>query len=175
MPLLHRSSDQRDDSRPTTAMLRAARSREWAACFPGEASEEAYRTTLLRYSPLPWPVVQAAQGDLLRLLIGRVPADLGVPTLLAITALTHGHPKPDAAAKAALATILNDLRPAHARTILAGLADAWNNAERAAYDRRGALVAQELARTARRLVTAGADADGAISTLMEQLELDHWW
>lgn len=174
MPLLRRSSEQPEEPRPTTAMLRAERTREWETCFPGDASEEAYRAVFLRYSPLPWPVVQAAQGDLLRLLIKRVPAELGVPALLAVTALTAAHPKPEAAAKAALATILNDLRPMHARTVLAALADAWSNAERAAYDRRGQLIAEELARSARRLTTAGADDQGALSTLMEQLELERW-
>jgi hypothetical protein len=155
-------------------MLRAVRAREWGACFPGEAGEEAYRAVFPRYSPLPWPVVHAAQGDLLRLLVGRVPADLGVPVLLAIAALTREHSKPEAAARAVLATIVNDLRPVHARTVLAALADAWSNAERTAYDRRGALIAQELARSVRRLVTAGADTDGALATLIEQLELDRW-
>lgn len=174
MPLLRRSSEQPEEPRPTTAMLRAERAREWETCFPGDASEEAYRAVFLRYSPLPWPVVQAAQGDLLRLLIKRVPAELGVSALLAVTALTAAHPKPEAAAKAALATILNDLRPMHARTVLAALADAWSNAERAAYDRRGQLIAEELARSARRLTTAGADDQGALSTLMEQLELERW-
>ncbi|MCM8749500.1 hypothetical protein NET02_10105 [Thermomicrobiaceae bacterium CFH 74404] len=174
MPLLRRSADQPEEPRPTTAMLRAERAREWEACFPGDASEEAYRVVFLRYSPLPWPLVHAAQGDLLRLLIKRVPAELGVPALLAVTALTATHPKPEAAARAALATLLNDLRPVHARTVLATLADAWSNAERAAYDQRGQLIAAELARSARRLATAGADTEGALSTLMEQLELDDW-
>lgn len=173
VPLRRRASTDREDHGPTTAMLRAERAREWAACFPGDASEDAYRVRFARHSPLPWGVVHSAQGDLLRLLIGRVPADLGVPALLAVTTLTARHPKPEEAARAALATVLHDLRPAHARTVLATLADAWNNAERAGYDERTRMVAAELLRVTRRLATASAEAEGALTTLLEQLDLAH--
>lgn len=155
---------------PTTAELRAEREADWARVFAGAADEGDYRRTFLRYSPLLWDIVQSTQGDLLRLLVGRVPAEMGVAAIFAVTVLFAHHGKPDDAARATLATIVHDLAPAHARTLLVALADAWHNAERRAYEERSAVVAAEFGTALRRLQATGAEETGAISAIAEQLE-----
>ncbi|HEU5422967.1 MAG TPA: hypothetical protein VFU72_05460, partial [Nitrolancea sp.] len=152
-------------SAPTTADMREERERAWAERFPGPSSLEDYRRGFLRYSPLFWDIVQSSQHDLLRLLTGRVPAELGVPAIFGLTVLFGRHPKADAATRAALGMIVNELQPGQARTLLVSLADAWQNAERRPYDQRGPQVADEFERALRRLALSQAEDDGVISTL----------
>ncbi len=169
MSIFRRADNHEGSQPPTTAELRARREAEWARHFRGPAGEEEYRRTFLRYSPLLWDIVQETQRDLLRLLVGRVPAEIGVPVIFSLTVALSHHPKADDAARATLATIVNDLTPAHARTVLVALADAWHNAEQRPYDERGPAIAAEVADTLRRLETTSADETGAISAILEQI------
>lgn len=156
---------------PTTAELRARRALEWERAFLGASREDDYRRAFLRYSPLFWDIVQSTQCELLRLLVGRAPAEIGVPAIFGLTVLFGHHGKPDDAARATLAMIVNELEPAHARTLLISLADAWHNAERRAYDERGRVVADEFSRSLRRLRTTAAEEGGAISAIEAQVAL----
>lgn len=166
MPLFRRSRrNDKAEQAPTTAELREQRMREWYARFPGPSSEDDYRRAFLRHSPLFWDIVQSTQRDLLSLLVGRVPADLGVPAIFSITVLFGKHPKADDAARSTLGTIVNDLRPPQARTLLASLSDAWHNAEHSPYEERGKIVAQEFQRTLRQLETSAAEEIGAVSLI----------
>jgi hypothetical protein len=171
LPILGRR--QRERERPaTTAELREARARDWATCFTGPAEERDYRRAFLRYSPLGWDLIVSTQGNLLRLLLGRVPAELGVPAIFGITALFGRHPKADDAALATLGTIVNELDPRHARTLLVSVADGWANAERQPYEERGAIVSKEFSRAVIRLGSTSAEASGAISTIAALLDID---
>lgn len=154
---------------PTTADLRAQRAAEWQRWFPGAAAEAEYRRAFLQYSPLMWEIVQSTQRELLALLVGRVPAELGVPAIFALSLLYSRHAKPDDAARATLATIVHELAPAHARTLLAALSDAWHNAQRCPYDARAPLVREEFTRALRRLATTSAEEAGAISAIQQQI------
>ncbi|MBX5445859.1 hypothetical protein [Sphaerobacter sp.] len=157
------------DAQPTTADLRAQRAAEWARHFSGPAGLEDYRKAFLRYSPLFWDIVESTQRELLALLVNRVPADLGVPAIFALSLLYSRHGKPDDAARATLAIIVNDLSPAHARTLLATLSDAWHNAQRCPYDERPAAILAEVRPALRRLQTTSAEETGAISAIQEQI------
>lgn len=154
---------------PTTAEIRASREREWAERFPGASAIDDYRKAFLRYSPLFWDVVQSTQRELLRLLVGRVPADLGVPAIFGLTVVFGSHPKADDATRAALAMIVNELPPAQARTLLVSLADGWQNAERSPYDQRGPIVGREFSRALGRLRPTSAESAGTITTLADLL------
>src|SRR5690606_10132508 len=79
------------------------------------------------------------------------------------------HGKPDDAARATLAIIVNDLSPAHARTLLVTLSDAWHNAQRCPYDERPAAILAEVQPALRRLQTTSAEETGAISAIQEQI------
>lgn len=170
MPTFRRS-DRHQNGRyePTTGEIRAQRARDWATLFQGPASEEDYRRAFLRYSPLFWDIVQSTQRSLLLVLVDRVPADLGVAAIFSLTVLYGHHGKPDDAARATLSVIVNDLAPAHARTLLVTLADAWHNAERRPYEERGAAVAAEFCQALRRLESTAAEETGAISMIQEQV------
>ena len=160
-----RDRRRQEEPIPTTADIREARERAWAERFPGPAALDDYRRAFLRYSPLFWDIVQSTQRDLLHLLTGRVPAELGVPAIFGLTVIFGHHPKADDATRAALAMIINELPPAQARTVLISLSDAWQNAERRPYDQRGPVVAVEFQRTLNRLVTTHAEDSGVISSL----------
>lgn len=166
MPIFGRSRrGQNNQHPPTTAELRERRLREWEERFPGPASEDDYRRAFLKHSPLLWDIIQSTQHDLLRLLVNRVPAELGVPVIFSVTVIFGRHPKAEDAARAILATIVHDLRPAQARTLLVSLADAWHNAERSPYEQRGRIIAREFRQTLRRLQTTTAEDTGAVSLI----------
>jgi len=165
-------SGERGTRPKTTAELRAERMQEWARWFTGEASVTAYRTALAKHTSLTWEALWDAQSDLLRLLVDRVPAELGAPALLAITTLSARHAKPDEAGRALLATLVNELAPGHAYTVFAALADAWANAATAPYAEREQRIRAVLCRVFRQLAAAGADREGALQTLAVQLALD---
>lgn len=172
MPIFRRSRHHRNGALPpSTAEIRAEREQQWRTYFQGASGEEDYRRAFLRYSPLFWDIVQSTQRDLLRVLVGRVPAEMGVAAIFSLSVLYARHGKPDDAARATLATIVNDLSPAHARTLLVTLADAWHNAERRSYEERGQTVAEEFRRSLRRLESTAAEETGAISAIEEQVRL----
>lgn len=165
VPIFGRQRRDQEPQAPTTAELRQARADEWAERFVGPATAADYRRTFLRYSPLAWNLVESTQGDLLRLLIERVPAEIGVPAIFSLTAAFEHQAKAADAARAALATIVNELSPAHARTLLVSLADAWQNAERTAYERRGTAIGADFNHTLRRLASTTAEERGAVSMI----------
>ena len=170
MPIFRRSRRPAEENEePTTASIREQRAAEWAGYFEGASGEDDYRRAFLLQSPLPWEIVQATQRDLLRLLIGRVPANVGVPVVFGLTVLFSEHPKPDQAAFAVLATIINDLTPAMAHTLLVTLADAWVSAQQWPYDERGTWIIQKLAATVRRLESSGSEQNEALGYLARQI------
>jgi hypothetical protein len=118
----------------------------------GDASREAYRAALGRYTPAGWEVVERGQRDLLRLLVGRVPAETGAGVLFGLAVLFRAHPKGDDASRAVLATIVQELAPGRARTLLVTLADAWISTEPLPFDARPDAIADELRRAVRRLL-----------------------
>ena len=165
MPIFGRSRQERPTQEPTTAELRDERARQWALCFAGPSAEADYRRAFLRYSPVFWDIVQSAQHDLLRLLVDRVPAEIGVPAIFGLSVIFVTHPKAEEATRATLAMIVNELMPVHARTLLIALADAWQNAANSPYYQRGEQVSQELAQTLQRLEVTAANANGVISSI----------
>lgn len=169
MPIFRRAPRQETGAAPTTAELRAQREAEWATYFRGPSSEADYRQAFLRYSPLYWDIVESTQRGMLRLLVDRVPAEIGVAAIFGLTVLFGKHGKPEDATRATLAILLNDLTPAHAWTLMVALADAWHNAERQPYERRGAAVAEEFGAALRRLASTDAEETGAISAIQEQI------
>ena len=172
MPIFRRPRAQQNGmAAPTTAELRARREEEWSRLFPGPGDEEDYRRAFLRFSPLYWDIVQSTQQSLLQVLLCRVPAELGVPAIFGLSVLYSRHGRPDDAARATLAMIVNELPAAHARALIVALADAWQNAERSAYEERGRLVADEFGRALRRLEGTAADADGTVRAIEEQIAL----
>ncbi len=170
MPIPGRPRQEKPAQLPTTAELRNERARQWAAYFSGPADEADYRRAFLRYSPILWDIVRLDQRELLRLLVGRVPADIGVPAIFGLSVTFIGHAKADEASRATLAMIVNELIPQHARTLLVCLADAWDNVSNAPYHQRGELVAQEFLRTIRRLEATPANSHGVISSIRVLVE-----
>ncbi len=158
-----------ENTEPTTASIREQRAIEWAEYFEGPSGQEDYRRAFLRQSPLPWEIVLATQRDLLRLLVGQVPADLGVPAIFGLTVLFSEHPKPDEAALAILATIVNDLTPAVAHALLATLADAWREAQQWPYDKRGTQIANQVSKTVRRLESTYSEGSEALTYIDQQI------
>jgi hypothetical protein len=116
-----------------------------------QRSATAYRSAFQLYAPVAWDIVERAQGDLLRLLIGKIPAELGVPAILGANVLFDDHPKAEQASYALLATTLQELDPRRGRTLLATLVDGWRSASRAPLERRPAIIKEDLQRTIRRL------------------------
>jgi len=174
VPIFRRSHVHQNgngSSAPTTAELRARREEEWNRLFPAAGDEEDYRRAFLRFSPLYWDIVQSTQQELLQVLLYRVPAELGVPAIFGLSVLYSRHGRPDDAARATLAMIVNELPAPHARALIVALADAWQNAERSAYEERGRQVADEFARALRRLEGTVADADGTVLAIEEQVAL----
>ncbi len=170
MPIFGRPRQEKPSPHPTTAELRDERARQWTEYFSGPSSEADYRRAFLRYSPLFWDIVRSDQRELLRLLVDRVPADVGVPSIFGLSVAFIGHAKSDEAARATLAMIVNELTPQHARTLLVCLADAWQNVSNAPYYQRGELVAAELMRTIQRLEMTPANANGVISSIRDLVE-----
>ncbi len=165
MPIFGRPRQEKSAPLPTTAELRDSRARQWTASFSGPSEEADYRRAFLRYSPLFWDVVRSDQRELLRLLVGRVPADVGVPAIFGLSVTFIGHPKSDEAARATLAMVVNELTPQHARTLLVCLADAWHNVSNAPYYQRGEIVAQEFLRAIGRLEVTPANDQGVITSI----------
>lgn len=170
MPFFRRQRRATEETaEPTTASIRELRAAEWSGYFEGPSNPEDYRQAFLRQSPLPWEIVQATQRDLLRLLVGRVPADLGVPAVYGLTVLFNEHPKPDEAAFAILATIINDLPPAAAHALMATLADAWRAAQQWPYDERGQRIADQVMRTVRRVEATSGEGNEALLYIAQQI------
>jgi len=165
VPIFGRSREEQPTQEPTTAELRDERARQWALCFVGPSAEADYRRAFLRYSPVFWDIVRSAQHDLLRLLVDRVPAEIGVPSVFGLSVIFVSHPKAEEATRATLAMIVNELAPVHARTLLIALADAWENAARSPYYQRGEQVSRELLQTLQRLETTSANDNGVISSI----------
>ncbi len=165
MPIFGRPRQEKSAQLPTTAELRDERARQWTTYFSGPSEETDYRRAFLRYSPLFWDVVRSDQRELLRLLVGRVPADIGVPAIFGLSVTFIGHPKSDEAARATLAMLVNELSPQHARTLLVCLADAWHNVSNAPYHQRGEIVAQEFLRAIARLEATPANEQGVITSI----------
>ena len=106
------------------------------------------------------------------MLVNRVPADIGVPVVLGLSVLFGSHTKADQASASLLGTVVRELEPRRARTLLVSLATAWQMSERAPFDDRAALVQTEMLRTLRRLSTADLTTEERDATrfLQEQLE-----
>jgi hypothetical protein len=170
VPFFGRPRQDKPAPLPTTAELRDERARQWTTYFTGPSAEADYRRAFLRYSPLFWDIVRSDQRELLHLLVGRVPADLGVPAIFGLSVAFVGHPKSDEAVRATLAMIVNELMPQHARTLLVCLADGWDNASNAPYYQRGEIVAREFMHAVRRLEATQADEHGVISSIRVLLE-----
>jgi hypothetical protein len=161
-----------ENAEPTTASIRELRTTEWSGYFEGRSNPEDYRQAFLRQSPLPWEIVQATQRDLLRLLVGRVPADLGVPAVFGLTVLFNEHPKPDEAAFAILATIVNELPPAAAHALMNALADARQAAQQWPYDERGKRIADQVTRTVHRLEVTSGEGSEALRYITQQISAE---
>jgi len=117
-----------------------------------DATPEAYRLAFRAQTTASWELVEIAQGDLLRLLVGRVPAVTGAEVILGLATLFRDDPEGDAAGRALLTTIMGDLRPAIAWTLLVALSDGFFNAGAGRFDDRPATIRAELARALRRLL-----------------------
>ena len=172
MPIFGRSRQERPTQEPTTAELRDERTRQWEICFAGPSTEADYRRAFLRYSPVFWDIIQSAQHDLLRLLVDRVPSEIGVPAIFGLSVIFVTHPKAEEATRATLAMIVNELMPVHARTLLIALADAWENAANSPYYQRGEQVSLELSQTLQRLEVTAANANGVISSIRVLIDRD---
>jgi hypothetical protein len=144
----------------------------WSETFPGDSSRAAYQSAFQAHTPLSWDLVQSSQGDLLRMLVNRVPADTGVPVVLGLAVLFGSHPKADQASASLLGTIVREMEPRRARTMLVSLATSWQSSESASFDGRAPLIQEEMLRSLRRLSTADltpAERD-AVRFLQEQLD-----
>jgi hypothetical protein len=126
--------------------------RAWSAVFAGDATRAAYQLAFRARTPAGWELVASAHSDLLRLLINRVPAELGVGAVFGLAVLFGGHPKGEDAGRALLATLLTELEPARARTLLVTLSEAWLSAEGQSFDQRAPAIQADLARAVRRLL-----------------------
>ncbi len=106
------------------------------------------------------------------MLVNRVPADIGVPVVLGLAVLYSAHAKADQASESILATMVREMEPRRARTMLVCLATAWQAAEGTAFDGRAAMIQSEMLRTLRRLSTADLSPVERDATrfLQEQLE-----
>lgn len=97
-------------------------------------------------------MVEQGQADLLRLLIDRVPAEIGVGVILGLNTLFASHAKGEDAGRALLATVMSELTPILSHTLLATLADAQASTDVLPYDARASLLRAELLRAVRRLL-----------------------
>ena len=164
----HENQEQDTEQPP----VEPARAETWAALFPGDSSLRAYQARFQAHTPLSWELVESGQGNLLRMLVNRVPADIGAPVVLGLSVLYSAHSKADQASESLLATMTREVEPRRARTMLVCLATAWQAAEGTSFDGRAAMIQSEMLRTLRRLSTADlnpAERD-ALRFLQEQLE-----
>lgn len=157
--------------RPRPPQERAARAREWARWFSGPSSGTDYRRALVTETGLPEPLAWELVGDLVELLVERVPASLGVPAALAIAAFLRDEPKATEASRALLTAILEELRPAHTRTMLESLALAWQEVRRFPHGPdRQRRIGECLARTIRRLAASDAAGIETIEALLSVMD-----
>jgi len=159
-------------SDPELSEAGPSRADVWRDTFPGDSSRAAYQSEFQTHTPLSWDLVQSSQSDLLRMLVNRVPADIGVPVILGLSVLFGSHPKADHASGSLLATIMREMEPRRARTMLVSLATAWQSSESTSFDGRAGVIQEEMLRSLRRLSTADltpAERDAA-RFLQEQLE-----
>lgn len=117
-----------------------------------DALVEAYRQAFLAHTSASWELVEQAQGDLLRLLVDRVPATVGAEVILGLAALFRDDPGGEVSSRSLLATVMEDLTPGYGWTLLVALADAFVNAEPGRFDERPAAIRAGLARALRRLL-----------------------
>ncbi|CAN5586363.1 hypothetical protein BH24CHL1_BH24CHL1_13090 [soil metagenome] len=164
----HENGEQGAEQAP----VEPQRAETWAALFPGDSSLRAYQSRFQAHTPLSWELVESGQGNLLRMLVNRVPADIGVPVVLGLSVLYRAHSKADQASESLLATMTREVEPGRARTMLVCLATAWQAAEGTAFDGRTARIQSEMLRTLRRLSTADLSPTerDALRFLREQLE-----
>jgi len=150
---------------------RQQRAAEWERWFAGDRSGAAYRRELARLTGLAPDLAWQLVADVVPLLVDRVPATLGVPALLAVSALTAGTAKAEEASRALLATITEELAPAHARTLLETLAVGWHTScgTLSAEERRRA-IGSELRQAVRRLEASGIPGIDAVAAVLEVLE-----
>lgn len=127
---------------------------DWNALFPGDASREAYQNQFRERAPVAWEIVEAGQNDLLRLLVGKISADIGVGVILGLSILFGAHPKSEQASHTFLATLMSDVEPRRLRTVLVTLTAAWQSASSKPLDEREPLIHTEMQRVLRRLSTA---------------------
>lgn len=150
---------------------RQRRATEWLRWFSGDSTESTYRRELVRVTGLEPELAWELVRDLAPLLVGRVPATLGVPVLLATSVLVADLPKPTEASWALLAATLEELEPAHARTVLESLALAWQRSYGAfTSEERQRSIRAELQRTIRRLVASDAPGIDALTALLTAFE-----
>lgn len=160
---------EQDEEDPLAETTRAD---TWTQIFPGDSSSRAYQSRFQAHTPLSWELVESGQGNLLRMLVNRVPADIGVPVVLGLSVLYSSHAKADQASESLLATMVREMDPRRARTMLVCLATAWQSAEGTSFDGRAGLIQTEMLRTLRRLSTADLTPPerDALRFLREQLE-----
>jgi hypothetical protein len=175
--------------RPRSPTERHQRAAEWARWFTGDSSIAAYRRELAQLTGLGADLAWELVSDLAPLLLERVPAKLGAQVLLATVTLAAAQPKPREAGWALLATVTEELTPAHARTVLETLALGWQASSTALTStQRRQAIERELRRVIRRLAASGAaglDAlvavvavlgisEGDDSAILESIEGPHW-
>jgi hypothetical protein len=167
-----RQKDKVDKDPPSGDAALESPADAWKTVFSGDASQGAYQSGFQAHTPLSWDLVQSSQSDLLRMLVNRVPADIGVPVILGLSVLFGDHPKADQASQSLLAMMVREMEPRRSRTMLVSLATAWQSSESASFDGRSRLIQSEMIRALRRLSTADltpAERDAA-RFLQEQLE-----
>lgn len=136
-----------------------------------DASQASYQQAFLTHTTASWELVEQAQGDLLALLVDRVPAGVGAEVILGLAVLFRERPDGGAAGQALLAMVMDDLRPGYAWTLLVALADAFANAEAGRFDERPAAIRAGLTRALRRLLAL--DLPSADRAALERIrELD---
>jgi hypothetical protein len=164
----HENQEQDAEQSP----VEPTRAEAWIALFPGDSSLRAYQSRFQTHTPLSWELVESGQDNLLKMLVNRVPADIGVPVVLGLSVLYSAHSKADQASESLLATMTREVEPRRARTMLVCLATAWQAAEGTSFDGRAEMIQSEMLRTLRRLSTVDlspAERD-ALRFLQEQLE-----
>ncbi len=157
--------------RPLPPDQRLRRAAEWEQWFAGDRSTDAYRREVSEQTGLPPHLAWELVADVADLLVTRVPAVLGVPALLAVTTLTRHSPKAAEASRALFSVILEELEPAHARTLFESLALSWQGSQ-TRFDQasRQRIVRTELEAVLRRLQASGASGIDALEAILAVLE-----
>ncbi|WP_448576254.1 hypothetical protein [Thermomicrobium sp.] len=156
--------------RPRSPTERTQRAAEWARWFTGDRSITAYRRELAQLTGLGADLAWELVSDLAPLLVERVPAQLGAQALLATVTLVAAQPKPREAGWALLATVTEELTPAHARTVLETLALGWQASSTALTStQRRQAIERELRCVIRRLAAGGGAGLDALSAVVAVL------